>query len=85
MSNEETEVKQTIATYVLEGPEAAGNTILRKAVAFWLYWRLWAFMTIFALGWFTVTLLADDHTSAGLGYMIGLVVATFASDVIYRD
>lgn len=82
MSKDETPAVRTVKRYVLNGPKGAGNTIPRKAVAFWLWWRTWAYAFVM-IAIYSITLAyTSDPNSAGRGFLAGIVAAMISTGVL---
>lgn len=64
---------------VRTGPEDEVG-LLRSAVAMWVYWRLWAMMTVLTAGWMLTMYLFSAEAALG-GWIIGLFTGQIANEV----
>lgn len=80
--------------YVRCGPEAGGNSILRRSLGFLLWWRVWATGLIFGISMGFIVQIAPTYGPprlgtpqlfALIGWFTGLFTATLIHDVVWNE
>lgn len=75
--------KHPALRYVKNGPDAGGESILRRILGFWLWWRMWV-MAVVSIA--SLLILVGYGPSEGdarfWGYMVGSLTMLAISEVM---